>query len=97
MAAGGAAGDAEEVGVAAVLVGVLTPPGDRPLAVDEVLGIPDLGRQPVVGVDPDPAVGGEVVEERDALLALVADDPAAAVDLQDAGPPVARLRRRPAW
>ena len=48
--------------------------------------------QPVVGVDADPPVHREVVQQRDALLALVADDPAAAVDLQDAGPQVARLR-----
>ena len=51
----------------------------------------DRGREPVVGVDADPAVGGQVVDQRQALLALVADDPAAAVDLEDAGPPVARL------
>ena len=38
VAAGRPAGDAQEVGVAAVLVGVLAPPGDRLLAVDEVLG-----------------------------------------------------------
>ena len=54
-------------------------------------GKPDLGREPVVGVDADPTVGGQVVEQRDALLALVADHPAAAVDLQDARASVARL------
>ena len=41
------------------------------------------GAQPVVGVEADPAVGGQVLLERDPLLALVPDDPAAAVDLHD--------------
>src|SRR5207253_4702190 len=79
-------------GVAAVLVGVLPPPGDGALAVDEVLGEADLRRQPVVGVDGDPAVRAEVPDRRQALLPLVADDPPAAVDLEDPGPLVPWLR-----
>ena len=49
--------------------------------------------EPVVGVEADPPVRGQVAEQRDALLALVADDPAAAVDLQDRRPPLAGRRR----
>ena len=91
MAAGRAAGDADEVRVGAVLGGVLAHPGDRPLDVDHVLGKGRPRAQPVVDVEADPAAGGEVVEQRDALLDAAADDPAAAVDLDDRR---ARPRRR---
>ena len=52
------------------------------------------GAEPVVDVEPDPALGGQVVEQRDALLALVADHPAAAVDLQERRAPGAARRDR---
>ena len=50
--------------------------------------------QPVVDVEADPAVGGEVVEQRDALLGAGADDPAAAVDLDDRRPQARAAGRR---
>ena len=85
VAAGGAAGDADEVGVDAVLVGVLADPRDGPLAVDEVVGERRRRAEAVVDVEADPALGGHVGEQRDALLALVADHPPAAVDLHERG------------
>ena len=82
VAAGGAAGDADQVRVAAVLGDVLAHPGERALAVDQVLGPRRLRAQAVVDRDAHPTLGGEVQHEREALLALVADDPGAAVDLE---------------
>ena len=94
VAAGRAAGDADEVGVAAVLGDVLAHPGERALAVDEVLGPGGPRAQPVVDRDAHPALGGEVQHERQALLALVADDPGAAVDLEQHRRRAARRRSR---
>ena len=82
VAAGRAAGDDDVVGVAAVLGDVLADPRERALAVDEVVGPRRLGREAVVDRDADPAARREVVHERQALLVLVADHPAAAVDLE---------------
>ena len=48
-------------------------------------GIVVLGAQPVVDVEADPPVGRHVVEQRQALLSLVADDPSATVDLHQRG------------
>ena len=69
--------------VGAVLGAVLAHPGDRPLDVDQVVGEGRARAEPVVDVEADPAVVGEVVEQRDALLVAGAGDPAAAVDLDD--------------
>ena len=79
---GGAAGDGDVVGVAAVCLDVLLDPGDRLLHVDDVGGEGVLGGEAVVDGHADPALGGQVLHQRDALLVLVADGPAAAVDLQ---------------
>ena len=78
----------DEVGVDAVLVGVLADEREGPLAVDEVVGQGGERAQAVVGVEADPPVGREVVEQRQTLLALVADDPRAAVDLEEGGAPI---------
>ena len=83
MAAGRATGDDDEVRVDAVLVGVAPDPGQGRLAVDQVVGEGRARAEPVVHVEPDPAVRGEVAQQRDALLTLVADHPGASVDLED--------------
>ena len=96
VAAGGAAGDREVVGVAAVLRDVLADPRDRALHVDDLGGERVARGEPVVDRHADPALGGEVLHQRDALLVLVADRPAAAVDLeQHRGRPVAGAGGRP--
>ena len=89
MAAGRAAGDDHEVGVDAVLVGVAPDPGQGRLEVDQVVGEGRAGAEPVVDVEAHPAVRRQVAQQRDALLALVADDPGPAVDLQDGRAPLA--------
>ncbi len=82
MAAGRAAGDGDVVGVAAVRRDVLADPVDRLLHVDG-LGRPRVSRrEPVVDRHADPALGGQVLHQRDALLLLLAEDPRAAVHLQ---------------
>ena len=81
MAAGRAAADGDEVGVAPVLRDVLLDPGQGPLAVDDVVGPDRLGAQPVVDRDAHPAPGHQLEHHRLALLALVADDPGPAVDV----------------
>ena len=81
MAAGRAATDGDEVGVAPVLGDVLLDPGQGPLAVDDVVGPRRLGAQPVVDRDAHPAPGHQLEHHRLALLALVADDPGPAVDV----------------
>jgi hypothetical protein len=55
----------------------------RALQVDERVGERRARAQPVVGADADPAARGELEHERDALLVLAAEDPGAAVDLED--------------
>ena len=82
VAARGAAGDGDVVGVAAVGRDVLADPGDRLLDVDRVGREGVAGREPVVDRDADPALGGQVLHQRDALLVLGADRPAAAVHLE---------------
>ena len=47
------------------------------------------GAEPIIRVDTDPAVRGEVEQQRDALLALVTQDPAATMHLEHAGAAVA--------
>ena len=64
------------------------------LDVDDVVGEGRPRAQPVVDVEADPAVAGEVVEQRDALLGATADDPAAAVDLDDRRARLARAGAR---
>ena len=82
VTAGRAAGQDQEARVGAVLRTVLAHPGDRPLHVDQVVGLGRPRRQPVVGGEADPALLGQVQHQRPALLLLVADHPAAAVHLQ---------------
>ncbi len=80
--AGGTPGDGEVARVAAVLSDVLAHPGDRLLHVDDVSGEGVARREPVVDGDADPALGGEVLHEGEALLVLLADGPPAAVHLE---------------
>ena len=74
-------GQGDERRVTAVLGDVLSDPGDGPLAVDDVVRPGGLGAEPVVDGDADPAPGDQLVEHGLALLALVPDDPGAAVDV----------------
>ena len=53
----------------------------RPLDVDDVVGPGRLGAEPVVDGDADPAAGHQLEHHRLALLALVADHPRPAVDV----------------
>ena len=69
--------------IGAVLVGVLADPAQRALHVDDVRGERGLRREAVVDREADPAAAREVSHQRAALLALVADHPAAAVDLHE--------------
>ena len=57
-------------------------PCERELAVDDVLGPPRLRAQGVVGGHAHITALGEVLEHRDALLALVPHHPGAAVEVQ---------------
>ena len=77
--AGRAPADRDERGVAAVLGDVLLDPRHRPLGVDDVVGPGRLGAQAVVDGDAHPTAGHQLVHHGLALLALVADDPRAAV------------------
>ena len=83
VAAGRAAGHDDEVGIAPVLGDVLSDPAERELAVDELIGNRHARAEPVVGGHTHPALGGEVQHEREGLLALVADHPGAAVQLEE--------------
>ena len=98
-------GDQHHRGVGAVLGCVAARPGDRLLRVDEVVGEDGPRSQPVAGADADPAVPGELDEERPRVEALAAHEEAAAVQVdQEAAPPEGRagwqytssLLRRPA-
>ena len=75
-------GDRDVVGVPAVGGDVLPDPGDRLLDVDDVRREGVTRREPVVDRDADPAPGGHVLHQRDALLVLGADRPATSVHLQ---------------
>ena len=63
---------------------VLLHPGERALHVDQMIGERGRRAQAIVGGDADPAAPCQVVHERQRLLILLADRPAAAVDLQRA-------------
>ena len=73
-------------GSRAVLGAVLADPADRALHVHDVVGEGRLRREPVVDREADPAAAREMRHQRLALLALVADHPGAAVDLEQRGP-----------
>ena len=85
VAAGGAARDHDGAGVSAVLHDVLAHPAQRALHVDEVVRKGHPRAESVVRRDADPSVGRKVMHEGTPLLALVADHPTAAVDLQQNG------------
>ena len=84
--AGRAAGDGDEAGVGAELVGVVTDPGDGPLHVDEVVGEGRGGAEPVVDVAAHPPAGGHLTHEQLPLALLEPEHPATAVDLDQDGP-----------
>jgi len=79
---GGSAGDHDAGRVAAVLGDVGADPGQRALAVDQVLRVPHRRAELVVVRDAHPAGSGEPVHEQPALGALPAADPRSAVDLE---------------
>ena len=93
MPTGGAAGDDDEVGITAVVRDALADPAQRELHVDEVVGERRARTEPVVRRDAHPPMGRELVHQRQCLLALVPDDPGAAVDLQQHGGAGHRGRR----
>ena len=72
---------ADTPGIDAKLVCVLADPGDRALHVDHVVWEGRPRAQAVVDVESNPAVGGHVVEQRDALLEPATGNPAATMDL----------------
>ncbi len=74
------AGDRDEVGVHAVVVAVFAQPGNGARRVVDMVGVGCARAQPVIGVGAHPAERREVVAERQPLFALVAEDPAAAVN-----------------
>jgi hypothetical protein len=82
VAAGRAAGDDHEIGIRSVLAGVLLHPGQGFFAVAQMVGERRVRAQTVVRADADPAAGGELIHQWERLLAFVADDPTAAVDLE---------------
>ena len=82
VAARRAARDHEEVGVGSVLRAVLADPLHGALAVDQVVGKGGARAQAIVRADAHPAARRQVAHERDALLVLAAEDPGAAVDLE---------------
>ena len=89
VAARGAAGDRDVRRVAAVLLDVLPDPGDRPLHVDDVRRQGVARREPVVDRHADPALGGQVLHQRDALAA-----PCCRASSRRRAPAAARARRR---
>ena len=91
--AGRPAGDDDPRRVAAVLRDVRTDPRERQLGVDEVVGPPTAGAEPVVRGDAHPAGSRQPVHERSALCVLRADRPPTAVDLEQTGAPVVERPR----
>src|SRR4051794_6646409 len=85
MTARGSAGQADALGGDVEFLGVPADPGDRALDVDHVVGKRGTRAEAVVDVETDPAIGREVVQQRDALLDATAGDPAAPVDLDYCG------------
>ena len=88
--AGGTAGHRDERRVAAVRAMFSRTHASGALCVHEVGRARWRAARPVVGGDADPALRRQVPHQRDALLRLVADDPRAAVHLEQHGR--ARLR-----
>ncbi len=86
------AGDRDEFGINAVLACVLTQPGHGAIRIVDVVRIGCARTQAVIGVGADPAERGEMIAERQPLLALVAENPCAAMDVHEPRP-LAALRR----
>jgi hypothetical protein len=79
---GGAAGDRDELGVAAIARDVLLDPGQGPLDVDDVIG-PGVHRgNPIADRHAHPAAGGQVAHQRVGLGPAHSDHPAATGNLQ---------------
>src|SRR5439155_17139695 len=70
----------------APLGGVLADERDRPFHIHYLSRPGRPWAQPVVDVEADPAIGGEVGQQRYALLVARPDHPGAAVDLDDRRP-----------
>src|SRR6202030_813161 len=75
----------DESGVTAILGDVVAHPRHGPLAVHDVVGPRGPGAEAVVDRDSHPAPPGELVQEGQALLALVTDDPRAPMDVDEDG------------
>src|ERR1039458_10145154 len=83
MAPGRASRHEHETGIASVLGDVLLHPRERQLAVEDMARPPRLRAQGVIGGHAHKAPLGEMLEHRDALLALVAHHPRTAVEVQE--------------
>jgi len=83
------AGDRDERRVDAVVIAVLAQPGHGTFRIDDMVRVGRARAQPVVGVRADPTERREVIAERQALFALVAEHPGAAVNEDQGRPPVA--------
>ena len=79
--AGGRPDQEDLIGIGAVLAGVRSHPRDHPLRVHQRLGKRSFGTEPVVRADAEPAVIGELIQQRDALAALATLHEAPAVQL----------------
>src|SRR5262245_14132440 len=85
MASGRAARDDQKVRVAPVFGDMLADPPNGELQIDERIGKAGLGEEAIIGRDAYPSAGGQIREQRQRLLALVAQYPAPAVDLEQHG------------
>ena len=90
---------ATKSGIATELGDVLADPVQRALQIDEMVGKGRPRAEPVVCRDTHPAPSGQVIHQRQRLLPLVPDHPAAAVDLEQhrrVADAQHAVRRRPA-
>src|SRR5260370_25232932 len=83
MAAGRAAGDDDEPGIAAVIGDVVCYPGQSGVDVDDVSGPGRLGAQPVADRHADPAALDQVAHQRVSLDLLVPSGPGTPGDLDE--------------
>src|SRR4029453_15044242 len=75
----------DEIGIDAVGRSFLSDPPEGGFQVDQRIGKRGTRAQPVVGADADPTLRGEMQHERQALLVLAPEHPAAAVYLEQRG------------
>ena len=90
MAAGGLPCHDDEIGIGAVFPTMLANPAHGVLQIDQRVGKRGVRAQPIVHAHTQPALRSHPQHQRNSLLALVADHPAATVDLKEDG----TVRRR---